>query len=132
MRKSLFLVLCFALGLNSPAASARSKPTDMVRVIKASGAELDWQMYDKKFGELKFDKRTLDRIKKTENELAQSEHNASSRYRLTNVRIVGNDVQSLIFRNDYGDTHLVEFRASGPDFTCGLTFSGNGFSRCSE
>ncbi len=130
MRQLIFLGLVFCL--TCPAANARSKPTDMVRVIKAADEDLDWQMYDKKFADLKFDKRTLERIKKTENELARSEHNAASRYRLTNVRIVGNDVQSLIFRNDYGDTHLVELRLTGPDFSCGLTLSGNGFSSCSE
>lgn len=125
-------VILVALVLTSlaPAALARTQPNDLVRVIKSADDSLNWQMYDKKFRELKFDAKTLNRIKQVENQLAQDEYNGPSRYRLTNVRIVANQVQILLFRNDYGDTTLVDM--SSPDATCSLSLSGNGFSRCDQ
>ncbi|HEY9841197.1 MAG TPA: hypothetical protein V6D23_12125 [Candidatus Obscuribacterales bacterium] len=128
MRKVLLLILM--AGCWSGPALAATLPTDVVRVIKAEDDGLNWKMYDKKFGELKFDKKTLDAIKKIEKQLAGNEHNPHDRFRLTNVRIVANDVQTLIFRNDYGDTIFRELYEGGNE--CFLTFSGNGFSRCKD
>ena len=128
MRKVLLLILM--AGCWSGPALAATLPTDVVRVIKAEDDGLNWKMYDKKFGELKFDKKTLDAIKKIEKQLAGNEHNPHDRFRLTNVRIVANDVQTLIFRNDYGDTVFRELYEGGNE--CFLTFSGNGFSRCKD
>ena len=128
MRKVLLLILM--AGCWSGPALAATLPTDVVRVIKAEDDGLNWKMYDKKFGELKFDKKTLDAIKKIEKQLAGNEHNPASRFRLTNVRIVANNVQTLIFRNDYGDTVFRELYEGGNE--CFLTFSGNGFSRCKD
>ncbi|MEZ0371365.1 MAG: hypothetical protein ACAI44_19890 [Candidatus Sericytochromatia bacterium] len=128
MRKVLLLILM--AGCWSGPALAATLPTDVVRVIKAEDDGLNWKMYDKKFGELKFDKKTLDAIKKIEKQLAGNEHNPHDRFRLTNVRIVANNVQTLIFRNDYGDTVFRELYEGGNE--CFLTFSGNGFSRCKD
>lgn len=136
MRKILALTMlgaCWAGLAGNAQVLARSLPADMVAVIKMSQSDKDWTYYTKKFGELRFDAATVNRIKAVENKLAANEYgNPHSRHHLTNVRIWDDKVQMLVFRNDFGDTVQIDLDNKSPDSGCYLTFSGNGFSRCSE
>ncbi|MBF2054536.1 MAG: hypothetical protein IGS03_13915 [Candidatus Sericytochromatia bacterium] len=124
----VFFRVCLAFLLFSSPAWAATQPGDRVVVIRAEDAALNWQRYEKPFKELKLDARTLAFIRRIEGELKDAEYNADTRFRLTHLRLVANQVQALIFANAYGDTVLRYL--DQPESGCDLTFSGNGFSRC--
>lgn len=115
------------------ALQAKTLPTDVVRVIRAD-ENSDWKFYDKKFAELTLDVKTVNKIKAIEarEEMNPTQASGPYRFRLTNLRIFGDQVQTLIFRTDLGDTVLWDLDGPIKDFNCFLTFSGNGFSKCSQ
>lgn len=124
----VFFRVCLAFFLLSTPAWAATRPEDRVVVIRAKDAALNWQRYEKPFQDLKLDARTRAFIRRVEGELKDAEYNADSRFRLTHLRLVANQVQSLLFANAYGD--MVLRHLDQPETGCDLTFSGNGFSRC--
>lgn len=119
------LALGFAGGL-SGRVQARSLPTDLVTILSMDQAKGDWILYSKKYSELILDPKTVSRIKAIEDSLAGGEINPASRYRLTHIRIWGDEVQQLRFDNDYGDISLIDLVSANPYARCDLPLSHNG------
>lgn len=122
------LSLLFAALLS---VEARTEPNDIVRIVRMTKGAGDWSVDEKKFKDLSLDKKTMAKIQELDRKVSANEYaNKNSRFKLTHIRIWEDEVQVLIFRNDFGDTEFYQIGQMG--YECSLTLTGNGWSRCSQ
>lgn len=126
------LIACLPILFTAlPPVEARTQPNDVVRIVRMTKGAGDWSVEEKKFKDLSFDKKIMAKIQELDQKASANEYaNKNSRFKLTHIRIWEDEVQILIFRNDFGDTEFYQIGQLG--YECSLTLTGNGWSRCTQ
>lgn len=131
MKYLLSLTLCACALVAPPQASqAMTAPDDLVSVFSlthtSDGADFDFKYYQKKFKELKLDKKTLDFIRSKTAQLDGAyclDKHALCTNRLISIRILdGKEVQRLVIGNKLGEVYAWDSDGS----SCSTSLTGNG------
>lgn len=119
------IILAVALCLVSLPASAATKPTDVITILKIEGEYGEKEIiYTKLYSALVLSSQERAKIVAWNTKLDKEFSNFPNyHYRLTHLRVAGGEVQRILFQNKLGDTVVFSFDSGD---SCSVNMGGNG------